>query len=37
MTADQAFEQLRARSEHLHRKLRDVADEVLRTGEIPAG
>ena len=37
MTQEQAFLALRAASQHLHRKLRDIADDVLRTGELPEG
>ncbi|MGY5884237.1 ANTAR domain-containing protein [Modestobacter lacusdianchii] len=36
MTADQAFTQLTTASQHLNRKLRDIADEVGATGELPA-
>jgi AmiR/NasT family two-component response regulator len=32
LTAEQAFELLRAKSQATHRKLRDVADDVLLTG-----
>ncbi|RBY94705.1 hypothetical protein DQ244_05360 [Blastococcus sp. TBT05-19] len=35
MTADQAFAQLTSASQHLNRKLRDIADEVATTGELP--
>ena len=35
LTPDQAFQQLRRASQHLHRKLRDVAAEVMETGELP--
>lgn len=35
LTADQAFERLRDTSQRLHRKLRDLADEVINTGELP--
>ncbi|MCU1457659.1 MAG: two-component system response regulator [Actinomycetia bacterium] len=35
MTADQAFTELRQASQRLNRKLRDVASEVARTGEVP--
>jgi GAF domain-containing protein len=34
-TADHAFEQLRSASQQLHRKLRDIAEEVTHTGEMP--
>lgn len=34
VTADQAFELLRAASQRKHRKLREVAEEVARTGEL---
>ena len=33
---DEAFTALRTASQHLHRKLRDVADEVVFTGALPA-
>jgi hypothetical protein len=36
LTADLAFEQLRDASQHLHRKLRDVALEVTETGTLPS-
>ena len=32
----QAFDALRTTSQHSHRKLRDVAEEVLFTGELPS-
>lgn len=35
LTADQAFEELRAASQHLHRKIRDIAGEVMDTGALP--
>ncbi len=35
ITQDQAFDQLRVASQNLHRKLRDVADVVVQTGELP--
>jgi hypothetical protein len=35
-TAEQAFDNLRAASQRLHRKLRDIAEEVAFTGELPA-
>ncbi|HEU5271136.1 MAG TPA: ANTAR domain-containing protein, partial [Jatrophihabitans sp.] len=34
-TEEQAFDALRTASQHSHRKLRDVAEEVLLTGELP--
>jgi AmiR/NasT family two-component response regulator len=34
VTDDQAFDLLRAASQHTHRKLRDVAEDVIRTGEL---
>jgi hypothetical protein len=34
-TADRAFDNLRIASQHLHRKLRDIAEEVTFTGELP--
>lgn len=34
-THEQAFEKIRAASQHTHRKLRDVAEEVPLTGAIP--
>jgi GAF domain-containing protein len=34
-TPDQAFDQLRAASQHLHRKLHDIAEHVTLTGELP--
>ncbi|MFL6163470.1 MAG: ANTAR domain-containing protein [Jatrophihabitantaceae bacterium] len=34
-TAEQAFAALRVASQHLNRKLRDIADEVAYTGELP--
>jgi ANTAR domain/GAF domain len=37
LTPDQAFDQLRMASQHLHRKLRDVAAEVTETGTLPDG
>jgi AmiR/NasT family two-component response regulator len=36
-TPEAAFEVLRACSQQLHRKLRDIADEVVLTGDLPAG
>ena len=35
LTAEQAFARLREASQRLHRKLRDIADEVVRTGQLP--
>ena len=35
VTKDQAFEMLKMASQHLHRKLRDIAVEVIETGEVP--
>lgn len=35
VTAEQAFDQLRATSQRLHRKLHDIADHVTATGELP--
>ena len=35
VTAEQAFELLSVSSQHLHRKLATVADEVTRTGSLP--
>jgi len=35
LTADQAFDQLRTASQHLHRRVRDVAEEVMETGVLP--
>ena len=35
MTDQQAFDALRTASQHSHRKLRDVAEDVLLTGELP--
>jgi GAF domain-containing protein len=37
VTQDEAFTLLRRASQHLHRKLRDVAAEVVDTGELPGG
>jgi hypothetical protein len=34
-SSEQAFTALRVTSQHLHRKLRDVADEVIYTGVLP--
>lgn len=35
ITREQAFEQLRAASQSLHRKLRDIAVDVVETGTLP--
>ncbi len=35
ITREQAFDQLRTASQHLHRKLRDIAEDVIDTGELP--
>src|SRR3954468_9856720 len=35
ITADEAFDQLRSASQHLHRRVRDVAEEVMETGTLP--
>lgn len=35
VTSDQAFSLLRVTSQHTHRKLRDIADEVVFTGVLP--
>jgi len=35
LTAEQAFEQLRTASQHLHRRVREVAEEVTETGQLP--
>lgn len=35
LTRDTAFELLRSTSQRAHRKLRDVAEDVLRTGQLP--
>jgi hypothetical protein len=35
LTRDQAFDRLRATSQRMHRKLRDLADEVVATGALP--
>ncbi len=35
LTADEAFEQVRQVSQHLNRKLRDVAEYVVETGQLP--
>ena len=36
-TRDEAFRQLVTASQVLNRRLRDLADEFNRTGELPAG
>lgn len=36
-TREQAFEQLSTASQHLNRRLVDIADEVNNTGQLPAG
>jgi signal transduction histidine kinase/DNA-binding response OmpR family regulator/PAS domain-containing protein len=36
LTDEQAFDLLRKTSQNRHRKLRDIAEEVLMTGEVPA-
>jgi signal transduction histidine kinase/DNA-binding response OmpR family regulator len=35
LTDQQAFDLLRSESQHRHRKLRDIAEEVMMTGEVP--
>jgi hypothetical protein len=35
VTNDEAFDRLRIASQHLHRKLHDIAEEVTVTGELP--
>ena len=35
VTQDEAFTSLRNASQHLHRKLREVAAEVVATGQLP--
>jgi hypothetical protein len=35
LTAEEAFQQLRRASQHLHRRVRDVAEEVMHTGALP--
>jgi hypothetical protein len=34
-TQDEAFDRLRVASQHLHLKLRDIAQQVIHTGELP--
>lgn len=36
ITEDQAFDALRTESQHAHRKLREVASDVVLTGELPS-
>jgi ANTAR domain-containing protein len=36
LTAEESFDLLRGVSQHSHRKLRDIADEVSQTGTLPA-
>jgi AmiR/NasT family two-component response regulator len=36
LTRGEAFTLLRSASQHLNRKLRDIAAEVVDTGELPA-
>ncbi len=35
ITEDAAFQLLRRSSQHLNRKLRDIAEQVTETGELP--
>jgi AmiR/NasT family two-component response regulator len=35
LTAEQAFDRLRDASQRQHRKLRDIAEEVISTGQLP--
>jgi AmiR/NasT family two-component response regulator len=35
LTADQAFQALVQASMHTNRKVRDIADHLVRTGELP--
>jgi AmiR/NasT family two-component response regulator len=35
MTADQAFDALRRGSQQLNRRLRDIAEHIAATGEVP--
>jgi hypothetical protein len=37
ITAEQAFDVLRRASQHLNEKLRDIAQQVVDTGELPPG
>ena len=37
VTAENAFARLREHSQRTNRKLRDVADDVVLTGELPGG
>lgn len=36
LTADEAFDRLRTASQHSGRKLRDIAEDVIYTGAMPA-
>jgi hypothetical protein len=36
ITADEAFDRLRSASQHLHRKLRGIAADVVQTGMLPS-
>jgi AmiR/NasT family two-component response regulator len=36
-TEQQAFAQLRAESQRQHRKLRELAEDIVLTGEVPGG
>jgi len=36
ITSDDAFDLLRRSSQNLNRKLRDIADHVIHTGQLPA-
>jgi AmiR/NasT family two-component response regulator len=36
LTPDRAFEMLAQASMHANRKVRDIADDLVRTGELPA-
>jgi transcriptional regulator with GAF, ATPase, and Fis domain len=36
LTPEQAFDQLRTASQHLHKRVREVAEDVMQTGELPA-
>jgi AmiR/NasT family two-component response regulator len=35
LTADQAFDLLRDTSQHAHRRIRDLAEGIVYTGELP--
>jgi AmiR/NasT family two-component response regulator len=37
LTFDQAFDLLRLRSQHEHRKVRDIAEEILLSGDPDGG